>query len=402
MKRSVAMLMLLSVIGYGQWNQTSLEGNINGLIERNGSLVAATSVGLFVSTNGGSSFQSINLPSPSGPTYTYSFTRLGDSLLVSTAQGILMSTENDTVWTSVYPSFSYGYLFNFFNVLIDEVSGTFYRSTTRGASWQQLSTPAPEYFNYAFTSDSARIYYGSGKGILISSDSGTTWMKSNSGLLGDTTILSLASIHGKIIASTNVDTNRIYQSLDSGATWQKIAEAPAPGYIKQMFVVGGSIFGNANYGKLYRSSDDGVTWVNVHSGLSNSISTFSSHAVIHDTLYIGTGSSSGVWKRSLSDFGITDVRNRSTAAAEAFVLSQNYPNPFNPETNIQFTLRRAGFITLTVFDILGRDAATVVSGEMNEGSHAVSFDARHLTSGVYIYQLRSGSTVETKRMVLLK
>jgi hypothetical protein len=55
-----------------------------------------------------------------------------------------------------------------------------------------------------------------------------------------------------------------------------------------------------------------------------------------------------------------------------------------------------------VFDILGRDAATVVSGEMNEGSHAVSFDARHLTSGVYIYQLRSGSTVETKRMVLLK
>lgn len=402
MKRCVAMLLMVSLFGYGQWKQTSLEGNINGLIERNNSLFAATSAGLFVSTDGGNSFQTINLPSPSGPKYTYSFTHFGDTLLVSTGQGILMSKDNDTVWTSVYPSFSYGYLFNFFNVLIDEVSGTFYRSTTKGTSWEQLSTPAPEFFNYSFTSDSSRIYYGSAKGIFISSDSGATWKKSNTGLKGDTSILSLVSIYGKIIASTNVDTNRIYQSLDSGASWQRIAENPAPGFIKQMFVVGGSIFGNANYGKLYCSTDDGVTWVNVHSGLSNSISTISSHTVILDTLYIGTGSSSGVWKRSLSDFGITSVSDRFPEAPENYILKQNYPNPFNPTTNIQFSLRNAGFASVKVFDMLGREVATVVSGEMNGGAHTVSFDAGHLTSGVYFYQLRSGTTVETKRMILLK
>ncbi len=91
-----------------------------------------------------------------------------------------------------------------------------------------------------------------------------------------------------------------------------------------------------------------------------------------------------------------------------FSLEQNYPNPFNPTTLIQFSLPAgqpdAGsrHITLKVFDMLGREAATLFDGEKGPGAYRVIFDASHLSSGVYYYRLSAGNNTEVKRMMLLK
>jgi len=87
-----------------------------------------------------------------------------------------------------------------------------------------------------------------------------------------------------------------------------------------------------------------------------------------------------------------------------FLLEQNYPNPFNPSTKIKFSVPNGivGDVSLKVFDILGNEVATLVDKAKSAGTYEVEFNNPQLSSGIYYYQLRSGSYVETKKMILMK
>ena len=92
----------------------------------------------------------------------------------------------------------------------------------------------------------------------------------------------------------------------------------------------------------------------------------------------------------------------STIIPDAFSLSQNYPNPFNPTTKISFDIPKQGFVTLKVYDVLGKEVATLVNDVTKSGSYEVSFDASKFASGVYFYTLQTDGFVQTKRMMLIK
>jgi aminopeptidase N len=98
--------------------------------------------------------------------------------------------------------------------------------------------------------------------------------------------------------------------------------------------------------------------------------------------------------------GITEVKNENLPTS--YSLEQNYPNPFNPYTIIEYSLPRNGFVTLKVFNVLGKEVATLVNGQVEAGNYKVNFNALNLNSGVYFYKLESGSFVDTKKMILLK
>ncbi len=83
-------------------------------------------------------------------------------------------------------------------------------------------------------------------------------------------------------------------------------------------------------------------------------------------------------------------------------LHQNYPNPFNPTTVISYQLTTDGFVTLKVFDVLGREVAVLINGEMEPGKHDVTWNAHDVAAGVYVYQLKAGEYVESKKLVLIK
>ena len=85
-----------------------------------------------------------------------------------------------------------------------------------------------------------------------------------------------------------------------------------------------------------------------------------------------------------------------------FSLSQNYPNPFNPATQIQFSLPATGFVTLKVYDALGREVATLVNERKDAGTYGAMLNAASLSSGIYFYRFSAGPFVETKKMLLLK
>jgi hypothetical protein len=100
----------------------------------------------------------------------------------------------------------------------------------------------------------------------------------------------------------------------------------------------------------------------------------------------------------------TGVETNNNAASE-YKLINNYPNPFNPSTTIKFTIASAlggGFTILKVYDILGNEVATLVDKELPAGNYEMEFDAGNLSSGIYFYQLKVGSFIQTKKMVLLR
>ncbi len=92
----------------------------------------------------------------------------------------------------------------------------------------------------------------------------------------------------------------------------------------------------------------------------------------------------------------------SQTTPEKYSLNQNYPNPFNPVTTIKFSISKNEFVSLKVYDILGKEIATLVNQNANAGEYEVTFDATKLTSGVYFYKLTSGNFSDVKKMILVK
>jgi hypothetical protein len=112
-----------------------------------------------------------------------------------------------------------------------------------------------------------------------------------------------------------------------------------------------------------------------------------------------------------NNYGITQISNRSSAldnnftvseAPVAFKLSQNYPNPFNPVTVISYDIAKDEFVELKVYDLLGKEVANLVSENQISGTHSVNFDASNLPSGTYVYTIKAGANIESKKMVLIK
>jgi hypothetical protein len=99
---------------------------------------------------------------------------------------------------------------------------------------------------------------------------------------------------------------------------------------------------------------------------------------------------------------IKEVNRNDGAIPSSFELGQNYPNPFNPATNINYAITKTGPVKLTVYNLLGQAVATLVDGVRMPGSYTLTWNAANLSSGVYVYQLQAGSTLLTKRMLLLK
>jgi len=122
------------------------------------------------------------------------------------------------------------------------------------------------------------------------------------------------------------------------------------------------------------------------------------------TFDVGNGNfNSGIFSRATIDgTNIVTVPNYETPKPGTFSISQNYPNPFNPTTKIKYQIPELSFVTLKVYDVLGSEIRTLVSEEKPIGSYEVKFKETGLPSGIYFYQLKAGSFVKTKKMVLMK
>jgi hypothetical protein len=108
------------------------------------------------------------------------------------------------------------------------------------------------------------------------------------------------------------------------------------------------------------------------------------------------------WAYWQDEFDIVTGVNDLVSIPNNYSLSQNYPNPFNPTTTIKYAIPERSFVELKVYNALGQEVTTLVNQEQDTGFYEVSIKAAHLSSGVYLYKLKAGTYVETKKMILLK
>jgi photosystem II stability/assembly factor-like uncharacterized protein len=154
--------------------------------------------------------------------------------------------------------------------------------------------------------------------------------------------------------------------------------------------------------KLIYSTDSGLTWTPVTTPDSMIIFKI----IFPDSLHgFGVGMDGAVIKYKPETVPEVDVPENSIPGG--YVLYQNYPNPFNPNTNLSFVIGHSSFVILKVYNLLGGEVATLVNEEKSAGEYITGFtvgqdSSPDIASGIYFYQLRAGSFVQTKKMVLLR
>ncbi len=108
-----------------------------------------------------------------------------------------------------------------------------------------------------------------------------------------------------------------------------------------------------------------------------------------------------VWTYTWINDWVTAVDNNKQSV-NSYTLYQNYPNPFNPTTQINYSIEKAGMVTLNVYDVLGRKVASLINEYQTAGSHTLNFNAASLASGIYFYRLEAGNYNSVKKMILMK
>ncbi|HZV12342.1 MAG TPA: T9SS type A sorting domain-containing protein, partial [Candidatus Kapabacteria bacterium] len=282
--------------------------------------------------------------------------------------------------------------------IFDFYFGSFYRSIDAGISWVALNNSGIRGFQEfpALLLRGNNVYEAAQySGFIRSTDFGTTWMNvSDSNLQNGTNALTANDEY--VFAGGRVG---IFRSSDSGASWVAVNKGLNDSNITALFANGETIYAGTVFGEIYFSPDNGNHWGNVSDGLrSGSVTSF---AICNGYLFEG-GTSSGVWRRPLSEM-ITSVNERPVNVLPVQLnLQQNYPNPFSAATTISYTLPQSADVTLKIFNMLGEEVSTPVSGKENMGTHNISFDASLLPMGVYFYRLQSGILTAEKKMFVVR
>jgi photosystem II stability/assembly factor-like uncharacterized protein len=155
-------------------------------------------------------------------------------------------------------------------------------------------------------------------------------------------------------------------------------------------------------GTIMKSTNGGVNW---NSQISGTASLLKSIFFVDTLLGFAVGGNGVLLKTT--NGGITGFSGKSNEIPSAFSLSQNYPNPFNPVTKIKYDIpskvkSERSNVELIVFDVLGREIATLVNEKLSPGTYEAQWDASNYPSGVYFYKLTTQDFSETKKMVLIK
>ncbi|HEY6952442.1 MAG TPA: T9SS type A sorting domain-containing protein [Bacteroidota bacterium] len=462
--------------GTGSW--TSLQAGIvavtvttPGLVGVAGdtTLLLATSFGLLVSTNQGTTWQMANKNIPASVFGGFVKSSSG-KWFTSTNLALYSKNPADTSWTQVYPAngFKSGL------PIVSDGSGTLYtasgttakggplvyKSVNNGTTWTAdtlgasilrtgvffidengmqhlatsqygssfptliftkpvgsgwtLDTAGFQSTNYSYTSSMTSDKHGSlyvsgyyfngatqvNAKVMKRPLAGGTWVPDTSGIPPSVNYFSQMGTdkNGNIFA---VAGSSLYRH--TGSTWSTV---PLPSPVTTNFYSPGKFsfdssgalfvsFTNFQGGRgVYFTSDSGTTWT--YAGL--------------DSIYVNKLISYGDSTFATTDAGLYILTRQgaatgiagSGAVPAAYALFQNYPNPFNPTTTITFSIAKFSIVNLKIYDLLGREVATLANGAMSAGLHEVTFDASKLASGVYFYQLRAGDFVSTRKLLLLK
>lgn len=384
-----------------------------------------------------------------------SWEQINDNFRHSSVSSLAYSHKNifaGITWDGVYFSSDVGkswqHIWNSINIpnailaddsvlIVAPTNGNYglYRSSDLGKSW--IPTNVESGVFYCLTKTQNGIYFagklgGVELGVYSSTDKGVTWEWK----LKDYSIWSITSTpSGYIFAGTVI--NGIYRTVDSGKSWTNaglntgtirclasdslgnVYASPGDGYVYRstnngeswdtvgmnfnspvnniLILNESSLIAGTDSKGVFISKDYGVHWNEINSGLpmqsSNIIRTENGSIFL---------SSAGNGLFRSTDSTLLFIKGPSYDFPSKYFLQNNYPNPFNPTTTIKYQVPSNSFVSLSVYDVIGREIKKLVNEQQNAGEYVIKFDGNKLSTGIYFYRLETKNFSETKKMLLVK
>ncbi len=397
MKKILLILLLSTVMTHTQWVQMSNGmGNktVRSLAYSGNNIFAgiySATGGVYLSTNDGITWSEPTSDIP----YVMSLTTYNNYIFAGSGlnSGIFLSTDNGENWiqTSFNNQNLYSLVSNNNFVYAGTLDNGLYFSSNQGTSWTQTSLNNRSVYSMGVYGNNIFAGYGDTNGVYHSTNNGIDWIQTS---LNNRLITALSVNGNNVFAGTNTSWG-IYLSTNNGINWVQTSLVNVP--VNSISIIGNTIFAGTNSHGVYVSNDNGTNWIQRNEGLiSLNINSF---CIFNNYIFAATDAYS-VYRRQLSE--LIGIQPILIEVPNSFSLSQNYPNPFNPKTNIKFALPKNSFVTLIIYDVLGREVETFVNEQLQPGTYEVDWDATNYPSGIYYYKLNAGSYSKTKKMVLIK
>jgi photosystem II stability/assembly factor-like uncharacterized protein len=285
-----------------------------------------------------------------------------------------------------------GWAFDEYGRIIKTING--------GKKWHQQSSGLPHEIkiNDSYIVDHNTCYYVGALGSIgKTTNGGEDWFDISFSDEDLNSIEMINSLTGWVCGKNGT----LLKTINGGKSWEKIIipyQNTNLECIKFIDEYNGMIAGSS--GKTFRTNDGGISWTFENSGATDH---FAIHLLNNKTAYISS-SFGNIVKYIEKQTGKRNNIAEQNSTPSDIILYQNYPNPFNPSTVIRFTLPFQSVVSLKVYDISGKEVASLFNGEtLPQGLHSANFSAKHLSSGVYIYNLLiDGNIKATRKMLLIK
>jgi len=366
---------------------------------------------------------------------------------------ILKTTNGGTNWviqqTAITDHFEYVQFLNSHTGYAAARGGQIMKTTNSGNNWFMSYNCGIWLISENFINYNTGYVVGRNGIILFTSNGGTNWSSQLSGTnnyLNE--VLFVNQNTGFIIG----DTGKVLKTTNAGINWTSRSSATNNNLLSIFFLNDNTGYACGQFGAIMKTTSGGIgfivptlvyppnnstnnpltpslTWMSSSPALyyKVQVSSLMDFSVIVDsatltttqrtvpagklnpsTTYfwrvsatnsVGTGPWSEVWSFGTTTSGIKLI---SSEIPEKNFLYNNYPNPFNPSTNIKYQISRSSFVSLKVFDLLGREVETLVSEKQSPGTYEVKFENNHLQSGIYFYKMQVGEFSKVMKMVLVK
>lgn len=275
--------------------------------------------------------------------------------------------------------------------------GLFIHTTDGGQNWNPQATPLPDDIQGIHFLDAQTGWICGQDGLVAhTSNGGADWEVQLNVPDGEEddfdAIFMLDDEHGWVVG----ERGRIFHTHNGGASWFPLQSGTNLGLMDIHMATHDDGFMCGVGGYLAQAAAEGTMWLVQE---PPAIVTFNSVFFVSANQGYLVTADGRIFRRGET---LDAIDPTIALTPTAVTLAANYPNPFNPTTTLEFSVATPGFVSLEIFDILGRDVATVVNDHLIAGTYHVPFEASGLASGLYFYQLRTAGVVLTRTMTLVK
>jgi photosystem II stability/assembly factor-like uncharacterized protein len=384
-------------------NSGMKNANIRALVMDETKMYASTMTGIYLSGDGGENWEPFL---EIGPIFSLAYTT--EYFYAGSWSHLFITSRSSTNWNHIhYPPDSINRICSLASrdniVYMGTEGGGLFRVNNYGPTfWESLQIGFQNTPVNCLVFDGATIYAGTGTGVYSSSNGGLSWTTLNEGLT-DLDITALTFKGADLFAGTG--SKGVFRSTDHGANWTPANNGMEDQQVLSFAVKGESLFAGTFVGGVLHSTDNGANWITIsHSSIFDPWVKipFTIHGLVVDNTYLYAGDrKTGVWRRPLSEL-ITSVPLPSVEVNSGYTLEQNFPNPFHTSTKIRFSVPCRTHVVLKVFDQSGRDVTVLVNKDFTPGTYEESFDGKHLSNGIYYYQMQAGEFIQTRKIMLLR